>query len=95
MKPLTQCEPKGVGLGGVTGRTLPFGPGSGPRLFRAIVAGLGGLLAAALFLLVFDGGLPKPPRAEAAVAAPSGPGLCMHGAGGELLDFAPAGRHCQ
>jgi hypothetical protein len=69
--------------------------GDGARLFRAVAAGLGGLLAAALFVWVFDGGLPKPSRAEAAVAAPSGPGLCMHGAGGELLDFAPAGRHCQ
>jgi hypothetical protein len=66
---------------------------------RAIVAGLGALVAAALFLGVFDGGLPpKPARAEAAAPAlaggggparPSIPRLCFHGSGGEILDFAP------
>ena len=68
------------------------------RLLDAAVAGLGALFAAALFLGLFDHGLPpKPARAEAApmmAAAPSGPGLCFHGPGGELLDFAPAGRRC-
>ncbi len=64
----------------------------------AAVAGLGGLLAAALFLGLFDGGLPPgPARAGAApvlTGAPSTPGLCFHGPGGELLDFAPAGQRC-
>jgi hypothetical protein len=79
-------------------------PSSGQRLLNALVAGLGGLLAAALFSGLFDGGLPKPARAEAAplaVAAAGGPaalpsasGLCFHGPGGELLDFAPAGKRC-
>ena len=68
------------------------------RLLDAAVAGLGALFAAALFLGLFDNGLPpKPARAEAAVAvaaAPSASGLCFHGPGGELLDFAPAGRRC-
>ena len=76
---------------------------SGSRLFHALVAGLAGLLAAALFSGLFHGGLPRPARAEeAAVAAaggpaarPPAPGLCFHGPGGELLDFAPAGRHCR
>jgi len=63
---------------------------------HALVAGLGGVLAAALFLGVFDGGLPRPVHAEVALAAaPTAPGLCFHGAGGELLDFAPAGRGCR
>ena len=78
------------------------------RLVRkglAVGAGLGGLLAAALFLGVFDGGLPKPARAEAAAsvvlaagsgpARPSAPGLCFHGPGGELVGFAPTGQHCR
>ena len=68
------------------------------RLLDAAVAGLGGLFAAALFLGMFDHGLPpKLTRAEAAVAmaaAPSAPSLCLHGPGGELLDFAPAGQRC-
>ncbi len=71
---------------------------SRPRLLDAIVAGLGALFAAALFLGLFDHGLqPTPARAEAApvVTAPSAPGLCFHGAGGELLDFAPAGQRCR
>ncbi len=62
------------------------------------MAGLGGLLAAALFLGVFDGGLPRPVHAEVAVlatAAPSAPGLCFHGPAGELLDFAPVGQGCR
>ena len=64
------------------------------RLLDATVAGLGALFAA-LFLGLFDHGLPpKPARAEAA-SAPSAPGLCFHGPGGELLDFAPAGQHCR
>jgi hypothetical protein len=65
----------------------------GPRRLNAVVAGLVGLLAAALFSGVFDGGFPKPARAEA--AAPAIAGLCFHGPGGELLDFAPAGRRCR
>jgi hypothetical protein len=71
------------------------------RLLNALAAGLGGLVATALFLGVFDGGLPRPARAEAAALAaasgparPSAPVLCFHGAGGELLDFAPAGQRC-
>ena len=71
---------------------------SRPRLLDAAVAGLGALFAAALFLGLFDHGLPpKPARAEAAVttAAAPAPGLCFQGPGGELLDFAPAGQHCR
>ena len=69
------------------------------RLLDAAVAGLGALFAAALFLGLFDHGLPPTPaRAEAAAlvaaAAPAAPGLCFHGPGGELLDFAPAGQRC-
>ncbi len=72
------------------------------RLLNALVAGLG-LLAAALLSGRFDAGLPKLTQAEAAtpmVAAastpprPSTPRLCFHGAGGELLDFAPAEGRC-
>ena len=68
-------------------------PSSTRRFLHTLVAGLGGVLAAALFLGVFDGGLPRPVHAEAALvaAAPPAPGLCFHGPGGELLDFAPAG----
>ena len=77
----------------------------GPRLLQAAAAGLGGLLAAAaLSSGAFDSGLPKPARAEAAAPVlaaegdpatrPSDPRLCFHGPGGELLDFAPAGRRC-
>jgi hypothetical protein len=68
---------------------------SASRLLHTLVAGLAGVLAAALFLGVFDGGLPRPVRAEVALAAPSAPGLCFHGPGGELLDFAPAGQGCR
>ena len=68
------------------------------RLLDAAVAGLGALFAAALVLGLFDHGLPpKLTRAEAApalAAAPSAPSLCLHGPGGELLDFAPAGQRC-
>ena len=67
------------------------------RLLSTLAAGLAGVLAAALFLGVFDGGLPRPVHAEVAAlaAAPSAPGLCFNGPGGELLDFAPAGRGCR
>ncbi len=71
-----------------------------PRFLHTLVAGIAGVLAAALFLGAFDGGLPRPVHAEVArvvvvAAAPSAPGLCFHGAGGELLDFAPAGQGCR
>ncbi len=69
-----------------------------PRFLHTLVAGLAGVLAAALFLGASDGGLPRPVHAEVArvaAAAPSAPGLCFHGAGGELLDFAPAGQGCR
>ena len=66
------------------------------RLLSTLAAGLAGVLAAALFLGVFDGGLPRPARAEVApAAAPSAPGLCFNGPGGELLDLAPAGQGCR
>ena len=70
---------------------------SAPRFLHTLVAGFAGVLAAALFLGVLDGGLPRPVHAEAALvaAAPSAPGLCFHGPGGELLDFAPAGQGCR
>ena len=70
---------------------------SAPRFLQTLVAGFAGVLAAMLFLGVFDGGLPRPVHAEAAsVAAPSvPPGLCFNGPGGELLDFAPAGQGCR
>ena len=74
--------------------------GSHLRLLDAFGAWLGGVLAAALLLGMFDGGVPRPTRAEA--AAPVRPlvqmaasGLCFHGPGGELLDFAPAGQGCR
>ena len=73
-------------------------PSSVSRLLRSFVAGLAGVLAAALFLGVFDGGLPRPVHAEAAAlaaAAPSAPGLRILGPGGELLDFVPAGQGCR
>ena len=68
-----------------------------PRFLHTLVAGFAGVLAAALFLGVFDGGLPRPVHAEVALAAaaPAAPGLCFGGPGGELLDFAPAGRGCR
>ena len=67
-----------------------------PRPLDAIAAGLGALFAAALFLGLFDHGLPpRPARAEAApVPALSAPHLCFQGTGGELLDFGPAGQRC-
>jgi hypothetical protein len=77
------------------GATL--GRGGRPRLPEAVAVGFGALFAAALFLGLFDHGLPpKPTRAAAATAAamPSAPGLCFHGPGGELVDFAPAGQRC-
>jgi hypothetical protein len=72
-------------------------PRSASWLLHALVAGLGGVLAAALFLGVFDGGLPRPVHAEVALlaAAPSAPGLCFNGPGGEFLDFAPSGQGCR
>jgi hypothetical protein len=72
-------------------------PRSASWLLHALVAGLGGVLAAALFLGVFDGGLPRPVHAEVALlaAAPSAPGLCLNGPGGEFLDFAPSGQGCR
>jgi len=66
-------------------------PSTARRFLHTLVAGLAGVLAAALFLGVFDGGLPRPVHAEVALAAPPAPSLCFHGPGGELLDFAPAG----
>ena len=65
------------------------------RFLQTLVAGFAGVLAAMLFLGVFDGGLPRPVHAEVALAAPSAPGLCFNGPGGELLDFAPAGQGCR
>ena len=73
-------------------------PRSASWLLHALVAGLGGVLAAVLFLGVFDGGLPRPVHAEVAAltaAAPSASGLCFNGPAGELLDFAPAGQGCR
>ena len=75
-------------------------PRSAPWLLRALAAGLGGVAAAALFLGVFDGGVPRPVHAEAAAlaalaAAPAAPGLCFNGPGGEFLDVAPAGQRCR
>ncbi len=72
-------------------------PRSASWLLRGLAAGLGGVLAAALFLGVFDGGVPRPVRAEAArvAAAPSVPGLCFNGPGGEFLDVAPVGQRCR
>ena len=74
-----------------------LGPSTASRFLHTLVAGLAGVLAAALFLGVFDGGLPRPVHAEVALAAvaPSAPGLCFNGPGGELLDFAPAGQGCR
>ena len=66
------------------------------RLLDAALAGLGAVFAAALFLGLFDHGLPpKPSQAEAAplvAAVSSAPRLYFHGAGGEILGFAPAGQ---
>ena len=67
------------------------------RFLQTLVAGFAGVLAAMLFLGVFDGGLPRPVHAEVALAAaaPSASGLCFSAPGGELLDFAPAGQGCR
>ena len=69
---------------------------SAARFLHTLVAGFAGVLAAALFLGVFDGGLPRPVHAEVALvaAAPSAPGLCFHGPEGDLLDLPPAGQPC-
>jgi hypothetical protein len=68
-----------------------------PRFLHTLVAGFAGVLAAALFLGVFDGGLPRPVHAEMALATatPPVPGLCFGGPGGEFLHFAPAGQGCR
>ena len=63
-------------------------------LLHALAAGLGGVLAAVLLLGVFDGGLPKPVHAEAALAA-AAPSLCFNGPGSEFLDVAPVGQRCR
>ena len=66
------------------------------RLLSTLLAGFAGVLAAALFLGVFDGGLPRHVHAEVALAAAAAPpALCFSGPGGELLDVAPAGRGCR
>jgi hypothetical protein len=74
-------------------------PRNASWLLHALVAGLGGLLGAALFSGVIDGGLPRPVHAEAALAAapaaPLAPGLCFRGPGGEFLDVAPVGQRCR
>ncbi len=73
-----------------------LGHSSGPRFLHTIVARIGGVLAVALFLGTFDGGLPRPVHAEVALAAaPSAPSLCFHGPGGELPGFAPSGQGCR
>jgi hypothetical protein len=64
-----------------------------PRRLSAAAAGLVGLLGAVLLSGMFEVSLPTPARAE--VAAPAVGGLCFHGQGGELLDFAPAGQGCR
>jgi hypothetical protein len=64
-----------------------------PRRLSAVVAGLVGLLGAVLLSGMIEVSLPTPARAE--VAAPAVAGLCFHGQGGELLDFAPAGQGCR
>ena len=71
-------------------------PRSASWLLQALVAGLGGVLATALSLGTFEGGLPRPVHAEVALAAaPSAPGLCFNGPGGEFLDVAPVGQRCR
>jgi hypothetical protein len=78
-------------------RDGPTAPASSPRREAPVSSivvvigassGLAALLAGALFLGVFDGGLPKPARAGAAAPAPS---LRFHGPGGELLGFTLPG----
>ena len=57
--------------------------GRASRFLHSLVAGLAGVLAAMLFLAVFDGGLPRSVHAEVAAltaAAPSASGLCFIGA---------------
>ncbi len=74
----------------------PLKTSGAPWFLRALVAGLAGVLAAALFLGVFHSGLPRPMHAEVALAVvPSAPDLCFHGPEGDLLDFAPAGQGCR
>ena len=69
----------------------------GPRFLHTLMmAGLAGVLTAALFLGVFGSGLPRSVHAEMALAAAlSAPDLCFHGPGGELLDFVPSGQGCR
>ena len=73
----------------------PLETSGAPWFIRTLVAGLAGVLAAALLLGVFYSGLPRPMHAEVMLAAPSAPSLCFHGPEGELLDFAPAGQGCR
>jgi hypothetical protein len=70
----------------------------GPRLFKAILAGLGALAAAALSFMISGGGLAPPSaRAEAETptlaGAPAQPSIrrlyFLHGPGGEILNLAP------
>ena len=71
-------------------------PRSASWVLQALVAGIGGVLATALFLGTSEGGLPRPVHAEAALAtAPPAPGLCFNGPGGEFLDVAPVGQRCR
>ena len=71
-------------------------PRSASWVLQALVAGIGGVLATALSLGTFEGGLPRPVHAEAALAAaPPAPGLCFNGPGGEFLDVAPVGQRCR
>ena len=73
-----------------------LGPSTASLFLRCFVAGLAGVLAAALFLGVCYSGLPRPMHAEVALAAaPSAPGLCFNGPGGEFLDVAPVGQRCR
>ena len=63
------------------------------RLLGAVVAGFGGLLAAAILSDVLDAGLPTPVHAEA--SAPAFVSACFEGPGGEFLGFAYLGQRCR
>ena len=69
-------------------------PSSVSWLLHALAAGFGGVLATALLLGVFGGGMPRPVHAEAE-AAPSAPNLCFNGPGSEFLNVAPVGQRCR